>query len=125
MARLLLNIIKELKALHLRFAEQDLTNLLVRLSRSNEKPLMYLDGHGEKNLIGIKTNDLGGFGSQLKKRGLKLSNPDLITIKAVPKEGAMLIIASPQVDVSQVEANKILNYVNSGGNLLWLLDDNE
>jgi len=46
-------------------------------------------------------------------------------MKAVPKEGAMLIIASPQVDVSQVEANKILNYVNSGGNLLWLLDDND
>lgn len=107
------------------FAEQDLTNLLVRLSRSNEKPLMYLDGHGEKNLIGIKTNDLGGFGSQLKKRGLKLSNPDLITINRVPEEGAMLIIASPQVDVSEVEADKILNYVNTGGNLLWLLDDND
>jgi len=36
------------------FAEQELTNLLVRLTRTNEKPIMYLDGHGEKNLLGLK-----------------------------------------------------------------------
>ena len=53
------------------FAEQDLTNLFVRLTRTNEQPIMYLDGHGEKNLIGVKTNDLGEFGKQLEKKGFK------------------------------------------------------
>jgi len=107
------------------FAEQELTNLLVRLTRTNEKPVMFLDGHGEKNLIGLKNNDLGEFGKQLENKGFKFSNPDLTVIDSVPKEGAMLVIASPQVNVSKVETNKILQYVNEGGNLLWLLDDND
>ena len=106
------------------FAEQELTNLFVRLSRTNSKPIMYLDGHGEKNLIGLKNYDLGEFGKQLENKGFRFSNPDLTVIDKVPSEGAMLVIASPQVDVTEVEANKILTYLNEGGNLFWLLDDN-
>src|SRR5210317_2549847 len=105
------------------FAEQELTNLLVRLSRTNEKPIMYLDGHGEKNLLGLKNNDLGEFGKQLEKRGFKFSNPDLTVLNDIPKEGSMFVVASPQVPVTKVEAKKIVKYLESGGNLLWLLDD--
>jgi len=85
---------------------------------------MYLDGHGEKNLLGTKNNDLGEFGKQLEKKGFKFSNPDLTVLKEVPKEGGLLVIASPQVNVSKVEANKILKYLQNGGNVFWLLDDN-
>lgn len=106
------------------FAEQELTNLLVRLSRTNNKPIMYLDGHGEKNLLGLKNHDLGAFGEQLEKKGFKFSNPDLTALKEVPKEGAMLVIASPQVPVTKPEAQKIFKYVENGGNILWLLDEN-
>ena len=52
-------------------AEQEMTNLLVRLSRTNQQAVMYLDGHGERNLIGIKNQDLGEFGKQLEKKGFK------------------------------------------------------
>jgi ABC-type uncharacterized transport system involved in gliding motility auxiliary subunit len=104
-------------------AEQEMTNLLVRLSRTNQQAVMYLDGHGERNLLGIKNHDLGEFGKQLEKKGFKFANPDLTIAQSVPSNGAMLVIASPQVDVSEVEAKKIKTYLESGGNLLWLLDD--
>lgn len=105
------------------YVEQDMTNLLVRLSRTNRQALMYLDGHGERNLIGIKNNDLGEFGKQLEQKGFKLANPDLTIAQGVPANGAMLVIASPQLDVSELEVRKIIDYLDSGGNLLWLLDD--
>ena len=35
----------------------------------------------------------------------------------------MLVIASPLVDVSDIEVKKIETYLESGGNLFWLLDD--
>jgi hypothetical protein len=104
-------------------AEQEMTNLLVRLSRTNQQAVMYLDGHGERNLLGIKNHDIGEFGKQLEAKGFKFANPDLTIAQAVPSNGAMLVIASPQVDVSDVEAKKIKAYLESGGNLLWLLDD--
>jgi ABC-type uncharacterized transport system involved in gliding motility auxiliary subunit len=105
------------------YAEQDLTNVLVRLSRTNQRTVMYLDGHGERNLIGVKNNDLGEFGKQLEKKGFKLANPDLTIVQDVPANGAMLVIASPQVNLSEVEVKKIKAYIEAGGNLLWLLDD--
>lgn len=104
--------------------EQDMTNLLVRLSRTNTKPIMFLDGHGERHLQGIKNHDLGEFGKQLETKGFKFANPDLTIAQAVPSNGAMLVIASPQVDVSDIEAKKIRAYIENGGNVLWLLDDN-
>ena len=104
-------------------AEQEMTNLLVRLSRTNQQAVMYLDGHGERNLIGVKNFDIGEFGKQLQAKGFKFANPDLTIAQAVPSNGAMLVIASPQVDVSEVEAKKIKAYLENGGNLLWLLDD--
>jgi ABC-type uncharacterized transport system involved in gliding motility auxiliary subunit len=105
-------------------AEQEMTNLLVRLSRTNQQPVMYLDGHGERNLIGVKNHDLGEFGKQLEAKGFKFANPDLTIAPAVPQNGAMLVIAGPQVDVSDIEAKKIKAYLEAGGNLFWLLDDN-
>ncbi len=106
------------------FAEQEFTNLLVRLSRTNQQAVMYLDGHGERNLLGVKNHDLGEFGKQLESKGFKFANPDLTIAQAVPRNGAMLVVASPQVDISDIEAQKIKAYLEAGGNLLWLLDDN-
>lgn len=106
------------------FAEQEMTNLLVRLSRTNTQAVMFLDGHGERHLQGIKNHDIGEFGKQLEAKGFKFANPDLTIAQAVPANGAMLVIASPQVDVSEIEAKKIKAYLESGGNLLWLFDDN-
>ncbi len=106
------------------FAEQEMTNLLVRLSRTNTQAVMFLDGHGERHLQGIKNHDIGEFGKQLEAKGFKFANPDLTIAQAVPANGAMLVIASPQVDVSDIEAKKIKDYLAAGGNVLWLLDDN-
>lgn len=105
------------------FAEQEMTNLLVRLSRTNNQPVMYLDGHGERLLLGQKNHDLGEFGKQLESKGFKFANPDLTIAQDVPANGSMLVIAAPQVDVSAVEARKIKAYIEAGGNVLWLLDD--
>lgn len=105
------------------FIEQDMTNLLVRLSRTNQNAIMFLDGHGERSLIGIKNHDIGDFGKHLENKGFKLANPDLLIAQAVPNNGAMLVIASPQVDVTEVEVKKIRDYLDAGGNLLWLIDD--
>ncbi|HOY70745.1 MAG TPA: GldG family protein [Methylotenera sp.] len=104
-------------------AEQEMTNLLVRLSRTNQQAIMYLDGHGERNLLGVRNHDLGEFGKQLEKKGFKFANPDLTIAQAVPSNGAMLVVASPQVDITDIEAKKIKAHLENGGNLLWLLDD--
>ncbi len=104
------------------YAEQEFTNLLVRLARSREHPVMFLDGHGERSLTGDRNFDLGEFGYQLGKKGFTLANPDLTIAQEVPHNGAMLVIAGPRVGVPEAVVNKIMAYVMRGGNLLWLID---
>ena len=106
------------------FAEQEMTNLFMRLSRTSQRAVMYLDGHGERNLIGLKNNDVGEFGKQLESKGLKFANLNLTIESEVPLNGSMLVIASPQKTISPIEEKKIKKFLESGGNLLWLLDDN-
>ena len=102
--------------------EQALTNLLMRLGRGNDRIVMYLDGHGERKLDGIANHDLGDFGKQLQSKGFKISGLNLAIAQDVPVNANLLVIASPQVDIFPGEMDKIQRYLDKGGNLLWLID---
>jgi ABC-type uncharacterized transport system involved in gliding motility auxiliary subunit len=104
------------------FNEQALTNLLMRLARSGEKQVTGLAGHGERRLDGIASRDLGEFGKQLTARGFAIRVANLGNIGDVPADTSVLIITSPQVDLSAGTVEKVLAYVERGGNLLWLVD---
>lgn len=102
--------------------EQVFTNLLIRLLRSGEKLIMNLSGHGERKLDGRANYDLGEFGKQLTAKGLKFSSLNLAIAQDIPNNTSVLVIASPQVDLLKGEIDKILAYIERGGNLLWLID---
>ena len=102
--------------------EQALTNLLMRLARSSERQVMYLDGHGERKLDGIANYDLGEFGKQLQSKGFKPVGLNLAIAQAVPVNASLLIITQPQVDVLPGELDKLKAYMERGGNILWLID---
>ncbi|MEQ1881097.1 MAG: GldG family protein [Burkholderiales bacterium] len=102
--------------------EQDLTNLLVRLARSAERQVAYLDGHGERKLEGRANHDLGEFGSQLATKGFRTAPVNLALAQDIPANVSVLVIASPRVDVLAGEAVKLRKWVQQGGNLLWLVD---
>jgi ABC-type uncharacterized transport system involved in gliding motility auxiliary subunit len=103
--------------------EQDLTNLLLRLVRSAERQVSYLDGHGERKLDGRANHDLGDFGAQLGVKGFKTAPLNLAIAPQVPDNVAVLIIASPRVDLLPGEVSKIKRWLEKGGNLLWLIDN--
>jgi ABC-type uncharacterized transport system involved in gliding motility auxiliary subunit len=102
--------------------EQALTNLLMRLSRGSERMVAALDGHGERRLTGSANHDLGDFGKQLESKGLRLGTVNLGIAQAVPDNTAVLVIASPQIDLLPGEVEKVKRFLERGGNLLWLID---
>jgi ABC-type uncharacterized transport system involved in gliding motility auxiliary subunit len=102
--------------------EQSLTSALLRLAHTRDQKIMYLDGHGERKLDGKANHDLGEFGSKLKQNGFKISSLNLAIAQDVPANGSVLVITQPQIKLLPGEVDKILRYVDNGGNLLWLLD---
>lgn len=102
--------------------EQSITSALVRLAHSRDQKLMYVDGHGERKLDGIANHDLGDFGKKLRQNGFQLASLNLALAQDVPGNGSVLVITQPQINLLPGEVDKLLRYVDGGGNLLWLLD---
>jgi ABC-type uncharacterized transport system involved in gliding motility auxiliary subunit len=103
--------------------EQIVTSTLLRLAHTNNQTVMYLDGHGERKLDGIANYDLGTlFGAKLKQNGFRLSSLNLALAQEVPNNCNVLVITQPQLDLMPGEIDKLLNYLDRGGNLLWLID---
>jgi hypothetical protein len=103
--------------------ESILTGTLLRLAHSSEQLVLYLDGHGERKLDGIANYDLGSpFGAKLKQNGFRIASINLALAQDVPSNASMLVITQPQLDLLPGEVDKLLRYVERGGNLLWLVD---
>ncbi|MEJ5211849.1 MAG: GldG family protein [Burkholderiales bacterium] len=102
--------------------ETSFTNLLMRLAREQERLVLYLDGHGERKLDGNANFDLGEFGSQLARRGFRITPLRLTLAQDVPANAALLVIAAPRVDLLPGEADKLKAWLARGGNLLWLME---
>ena len=103
--------------------EDTLTGALLHLAHATNQTVMYLDGNGERKLDGSANYDLGLiFGAKLKQNGFRIASLNLAIAQDVPANASMLVITQPQVDLMPGEVEKILRYVDRGGNLLWLID---
>ncbi|MBI5626144.1 MAG: GldG family protein [Nitrosomonadales bacterium] len=103
--------------------EQILTSTLLRLAHTRDQTVMYLDGHGERKLDGVANHDLGLlFGAKLKQNGFRLNSLNLALAQEVPVNTSVLVVTNPQLDLLPGEVNKLLSYIERGGNLLWLVD---
>ncbi|SER35771.1 ABC-type uncharacterized transport system involved in gliding motility, auxiliary component [Nitrosomonas sp. Nm51] len=102
--------------------EQAMTQVLMRLSRPHEKLILALSGHGERSLEGAANYDLREFGQQLQVNGFVSESLNLTVTPEIPADADMLLIASPQTDLLPGEVDKLLEYIDNGGNLLWLAD---
>jgi ABC-type uncharacterized transport system involved in gliding motility auxiliary subunit len=104
------------------YNESAFTNLLMRLARDKDRLVMYLDGHGERKLDGQANLDLGDFGVQLASRGFRSAALNLTLAQEVPRNTSVLVIAGPRVDLLPTEVGKLKQFMQAGGNLLWLVD---
>ena len=106
-----------------RINEQIFTSALLRLAHRRDQTVMYLDGHGERKLDGIANHDLGApFGAKLRQNGFRLNSLNLALAQEVPANISVLVVTHPQLDLMPGEVDKLLRYVDRGGNLLWLVD---
>ncbi len=108
-----------------KLTEQALTNLLEALSRTSESWVAVLEGHGERRVEGKANHDISQFSKHLTQRGFQVQPINLATVHSVPNNAAMLVIASPLVDLLTEEVDIISDYVDQGGNLLWLTEPGE
>jgi len=105
--------------------EQAFTNILMRLARPQTRQLRVLSGHGERKLDGIANRDLGDFGGKLAAIGFAAKPFSLMNDGLMQENSDILVIASPQIELLAGEVDRLIDYLDKGGNLLWLVDGGE
>ena len=102
-------------------SERHLTNALLRLTRQDERWIVFLTGHGERPTGGETNHGLGTFSQELERKGLNIEAVSLVE-SDVPSNTNLLVLASPRSALLPGEMKKLLSYLEKGGNLLWLAE---
>ncbi len=106
----------------LQVSEAGVTQAIQRLLRSGERYLVFLQGHGERNPYSEANHDYSLLAQQLASKGFSIQTLQLTETADVPANVDVLIIASPRFALLPGEIQMLEQYVESGGNLLWLAD---
>ncbi|MDF1689378.1 MAG: GldG family protein [Cycloclasticus sp.] len=105
--------------------EQALTNALQRLANSDQRWVVFLTGHGERNPAGQANFDFGVFAAELKNKGINSQTINLAATPSIPTNTSLLVIADPQAQFLNGEVTIIENYLASGKPLLLLSEPNQ
>ena len=102
--------------------ESGITNVIQRLMRQGERWLVFLQGHGEADPYSEANHDLALLAERLAGQGFQIESLFLSQTASIPDNTDVLIIANPQTELLPGEVDLIQQYIEDGGNLLWLAD---
>lgn len=93
---------------------------LERLLRRGEQYLAWLTGHGERPVTGRTNHGHALWAEALARKGYQILPLSLAGTSAVPDNTALLVVAAPTDALRPAERRAIAEYVERGGDLLWL-----
>jgi len=104
--------------------EQTISSALLRLSRSSNRRVVFLKGHGERRIADDDNTSYSKLVTELKAKGFSPETHNLL-LSTLPADTAVLVLASPDRELLEGEIDHIKTYINDGGNLLWMMDPGE
>lgn len=103
-------------------SERELGRALALLARTDARWAVFLEGHGEHSLHDESGRGYAQFGALLLRSGFNVTSLSLVRSPAIPDNTTVLVIAGPQDGFTPGEAALVREYVEQGGNLLWLME---
>ncbi|MBI5179075.1 MAG: GldG family protein [Nitrospinae bacterium] len=101
--------------------EEKLTNALTRLISTRPHAVYFTTGHGEKNIASSEPAGYSTVQQALKDQNYTVEELLLIA-GAVPEKASAVVVAGPQKDFAETELNRLSEYLNNGGKVLFLVD---
>lgn len=103
-------------------SESSVSNAIQRLLRREGRQLLFLTGHGERDPFGTGPGGYQQLRAQLELQGFTLTTHNLIAEPTLPEEAALVILAAPERALLEAEVERLIDYLERGGALLWLED---
>lgn len=103
-------------------SESNFTSSILKLIKEERKKILFLSGHGEKDIDDVDQKGYSAVKSSLEKEGYQVSKLFLLTKPEIPEDTAVLVIAGPSKKLLDKEKEVIGKYLDDGGKLFLLLD---
>lgn len=103
-------------------SERSLADSLQQLTRDGARRLVFITGHEERSPLSGLNDDWQVMAQRLASIGLVSDVQSLVSKPHLSDDIDLLIIAAPQRRYFPGELASINNYLNAGGNLLWLAE---
>ncbi|MCI5649325.1 MAG: GldG family protein [Fusicatenibacter sp.] len=93
--------------------EGQITSAISYVTSENNAKIYWVTGHGEPSISDLTSN----FSDAIEKSNIDVEELALMT-EEIPEDTSCIVIMAPSVDFSQEEANKVISYMENGGNVL-------
>ena len=97
-------------------AEERLTSSILSVVTDNVPQIYFLEGYGKFAL----NKDMKYLNVYLQNEVMQINALNLLTTGKIPDNCDTLVITTPTADFDEVATNAITDYINKGGNILWL-----
>jgi ABC-type uncharacterized transport system involved in gliding motility auxiliary subunit len=103
--------------------EEDLTNALIKLRRSEIKKVYFIQGHGEKDPADTEQSGYSRAKKALETQGYAVGTVNLASEGKVPADAKVLVVAGPKMEPFAQELQFIGDFLNKGSvGLLVMVD---
>ena len=93
--------------------EGQITSAISYVTSDHNEKIYWITGHGESQISDLTSN----FSDAIEKSNVDVEELSLMT-EEIPKDASCIVIMAPTVDYSSEEANKVIGYLENGGNVL-------
>jgi len=102
--------------------EEDLTNAVIKVQRSEAKKIYFIQGHGEKDPSDNERTGYAAAKKALEDQGYKVDMTNLASEGKVPPDAKVLIEGGPTTEPFAQELQFLNDFLNRGGGLLVMLN---
>jgi len=99
-------------------AEQSITGAIKYVTTEKTPVVYFMEGHNERGL----ESEYSGLKQILENGNYIVKNLNLAVESKVPEDAEILIFAAPKTDLSKAEAERLLDYLKSDGNAIFLFE---
>ena len=103
--------------------EEDLTNAILKATRTVKKSVCFTTGHGEASSSDSQIQGLALAADALKKENFETREVLLLQTAEVPADCKVVVVAGPSTPLLPAEAESLARYLGGGGRLLVLKRD--
>jgi ABC-type uncharacterized transport system involved in gliding motility auxiliary subunit len=102
--------------------EEGITGAFIRDLKSTTRTICFVEGSGEHAIEDSDRSGYSRFKDLLATESYETKSINLLTKAEVPAECTVVVVAGPDSDYPQPEADALQKYVENGGRALFLLD---